>query len=187
MWMPWPALTVCLSHALKIYNAFPRKQTIQQWLIATRKEKWWKMGSKIHIIVLPSTLHPVACGLRLKNRNLVVLKRTSHMKADKPSYLTDAWLPDDVELFEDKGVGLSANVLLDDGNGSVCEWNCWVISLLAPLVESLCIVWLCFREDSLDTAWLDTLGGGAGTGFDFPAGNRSWRLLMQLVIEGGNT
>ena len=57
-----------------IYNAFPRKQTIKQWLIASRKEKWWKMGSIIHIIVLPSTLHPVACGLRVKNRNLVLLK-----------------------------------------------------------------------------------------------------------------
>ena len=130
--------------------------------------------------------HSSSCCLQLKSEKqklgVFFFKRTSHMKAGKPSYLTDAWLPDDVELFEDKGVGLSANVLLDDGNGSVCEWNCWVISLLAPLVESLCIVWLCFREDSLDTAWLDTLGGGAGTGFDFPAGNRSWRLLMQLAI-----
>ena len=40
----------------------------------------------------------------------------------KPSYLTEAWLPEEVELFDDKGVGLSNDLCFgfDDGSGSVC-------------------------------------------------------------------
>ena len=45
---------------------------------------------------------------------------------NKPSYLTEAWLPEVEELLDDKGVGLSVNDRFgfDDGNGSVCVWYC---------------------------------------------------------------
>lgn len=41
---------------------------------------------------------------------------------NKPSYLTEAWLPEEEELFDNKGVGLSNDRCLgfDDGSGSVC-------------------------------------------------------------------
>lgn len=84
---------------------------------------------------------------------------------NKPSYLTDAWLPEEVKLFDDKGVGLFVDALclgLEDGNGSVCVWYCWLISRLAPLGKSLCNVWLYFNDDSLDTVWLEARGGGEG-------------------------
>lgn len=45
---------------------------------------------------------------------------------NKPSYLTEAWLPEAEELLDDKGVGLSVNDRFgfDDGKGSVCVWYC---------------------------------------------------------------
>ena len=91
---------------------------------------------------------------------------------NKPSYLTEAWLPEADELLDDKGVGLSVNDRFgfEDGNGSVCVWYCWEMSLFAPLGESLWSVWLYFKDDSLDTVWLDALGGGAGTCLGFPVG-----------------
>ena len=89
---------------------------------------------------------------------------------NKPSYLTEAWLPEVEELLDDKGVGLSVNDRFgfDDGNGSVCVWYCWLMSRLAPLGESRCSVWLYFKDDSLDTVWLDALGGGAGMCLGLP-------------------
>lgn len=88
----------------------------------------------------------------------------------KPSYLTEAWLPEVEELLDDKGVGLSVNDRFgfDDGNGSVCVWYCWLMSRFAPLGESRCRVWLYFIDDSLDTVWLDALGGGAGMCLGLP-------------------
>ena len=70
------------------------------------------------------------------------LTHTKKLKS-KPSYLTEAWLPEEVELLEDKGVGLS-NVLcfgFEDGSGSVCVWYCKLMSRLVPLGAcSLCSV-----------------------------------------------
>lgn len=62
---------------------------------------------------------------------------------NKPSYLTEAWLPDEVELLDDKGVGLSKDLCFgfDEGSGSVCVWYCTLMSRLVPLgVYSLCNV-----------------------------------------------
>ena len=89
---------------------------------------------------------------------------------NKPSYLTEAWLPEVEELLDDKGVGLSVNDRFgfDAGNGSVCVWYCWLMSRLAPLGESRCSVWLYLIDDSLDTVWLDALGGGAGMCLGLP-------------------
>ena len=90
---------------------------------------------------------------------------------NKPSYLTEAWLPEVDELLDDKGVGLSVNDRFgfDNGSGSVCVWYCWLMSRFAPpLGESRCSVWLYFIDDSLDTVWLDALGGGAGMCLGLP-------------------
>ena len=40
----------------------------------------------------------------------------------QPSYLTEAWLLEEVELFDNKGVGLSSDRCLgfNEGSGSVC-------------------------------------------------------------------
>jgi len=50
------------------------------------------------------------------------LHDSSKTLKSRPSYLTEAWLPEEAELFDDNGVGLSNDHCLgfDEGSGSVC-------------------------------------------------------------------
>lgn len=134
---------------------------------------WWALATK-------------RCTTKLQQRCLlnILTYFVIHKKTlkNKPSYLTEAWLPEEEELFDNKGVGLSNDRCLgfDDGSGSVCVWYCTLMSRLVALGTcSLWSVWLYFKEDSLE---LDALGGGVGMCLGLPVDVGQAQLLQLLII-----
>lgn len=134
---------------------------------------WWALAMK-----RCTTKFQQCCLLNILTY-FVIHKKTLK---NKPSYLTEAWLPEEEELFDNKGVGLSNDRCLgfDDGSGSVCVWYCTLMSRLVALGTcSLWSVWLYFKEDSLE---LDALGGGAGMCLGLPVDVGQAQLLQLLII-----
>lgn len=167
---PYPNLLKDLSH----YIVFMFKISFETFTDLVCLLTWWALATK-----RCTTKFQQRCLLHCKYLTYFVIQKTLK---NKPSYLTEAWLPEEEELFDNKGVGLSNDRCLgfDDGSGSVCVWYCTLMSRLVALGTcSLWSVWLYFKEDSLE---LDALGGGAGMCLGLPVDVGQAQLLQLLII-----